>query len=57
MMNQNKFPAASGLFLRLCPTGQPAIQMTGNHTALFNPETAASRSRCGAISHKVWAAE
>jgi hypothetical protein len=41
-------PAMSGLFLRHCPPGQPAIKMNGNHTALFNSETThGSRSaRC-----------
>jgi len=26
-------------FSRLCPLGQPAIPMNGNHTASFNPLT------------------
>jgi hypothetical protein len=47
-MNQNKSPATSGLFFRLCPRGQPAIKVNGNHTALFNSGTThGSRSvRC-----------
>jgi hypothetical protein len=52
MMNQNRFPALSGLFLRLCLPGQPAIQMNGNHTALIQARNGCDTMRCGAISHK-----
>src|SRR5512140_2364228 len=38
--------------MRLCPLGQPAINMNGNHTVFFNPRTA---DAVRAVSHKVWA--
>jgi hypothetical protein len=45
-------PAMSGLFLRLCPPGQPAIKMNGNHTP-FQLRNDPWLDRRGAISHKV----
>ena len=38
--------------MRLCPPGQPAIKMNGDHTALINPST---HGRLWPVSHKVWA--
>jgi len=50
MMNQNASPAYARTFLRLCPPGQPAIKMNGNHTASINPAT---HGQLWPVSHKV----
>jgi hypothetical protein len=49
-MNQNATALRARPFLRLCPPGQPATKMNGNHTSPFNP--VADRA-VRAVSHKV----
>jgi hypothetical protein len=53
MMNQNACLASCEDVLAALPTRATRDPMNGNHTAFFNPETAAARYGCGAISHKV----
>jgi hypothetical protein len=50
MMNQNACPPLARAFLRLCPQGQPATNMNGNHTAFFNARAA---DAVRTVSHKV----
>ncbi len=50
MMNQNAYPAACEDVLAALPTRATRDHMNGNHTALFNSQSAGGGS---AVSHKV----
>jgi len=43
-------PPCGGTFMRLCPAGQAAIKMNGNHAASIHPAT---HGPLWPLSHKV----